>query len=91
MSAVIFKHAMHLEDVDVEFDVSMPRGSEIVSFAEQYPGELAFWFRCDPEALPVERKFKIVGTGHRFHPSLQHRGTALCANGALILHLMEAA
>lgn len=89
MAEVIYKHSVRLEDITDDIEVALPIGAKVVSVAEQYPGELAFWFRCNPAGEPFRRHFVVVGTGHEFDPTLIYLGTAVCARGSLILHLLE--
>lgn len=74
---------------DPETPVRMPEGAEVLHVAEQH-GQVCLWALVDPAAMPMDRRFVIVGTGH---PLPEHRGrfigTVLLAGGGLVFHVWE--
>jgi hypothetical protein len=82
---VIWKHGFALKGGEQR--VFMPEGAMPVHFAMQHDIP-TMWFRCNPTATPVERRFFIQGTGHHFAMDLTHVGT--CQHGEFVWHLLEA-
>lgn len=73
----------------------IPAG-DVLHVAAQYPyDELpTLWVRhtvdqTREENLPARVSYLIVGTGHPYPADLQHVGSAVCANGALVWHVFR--
>ena len=70
--------------------VEMPAGTEVLAFDNQRETP-TLWALVDPEGDEREtRQFVLYGTGHQSNGrALRHIGTALFAEGALVLHCFE--
>lgn len=89
MATVMHKATINLEDVsDLNF-ILCPEGSEILSAAEQYPGQIAIWFRCDGSKPLRKRAISIAGTGHHAPKDAKFIGTIMFSNNRLVLHLFD--
>jgi hypothetical protein len=68
----------------------LPVGAKLLSVHAQ-GDDLCLWALVDTEAPLEDREFVIVGTGHEVHDHAgAFIGTALLANGRLVLHVFEA-
>lgn len=69
--------------------VSMPYGSQILSFQSQY-NVATIWALVDTNAPMVEREFLMVGTGHQ-HPvdAGAFIGTFQVSEGMFVFHVFE--
>jgi hypothetical protein len=72
-----------------EADILMPIGAEVLAVGNQ-GNNLCLWARVDPEAELETRRFRVRGTGLPGAEG-EHVGTVLLYNGALVLHVFEAA
>jgi hypothetical protein len=81
----IFKYELIIGD---RVTVPMPQGAKVLT-AQSQRGELCLWAEVDPNAPPVDRCFRIVGTGHRFDPD-GLRYVATVQSGLLVWHVYEA-
>jgi hypothetical protein len=72
--------------------VSIPRGAKFLHCAAQ-KNSIALWYEIpDPEAPTEQRGFQIFGTGTGpVGDHLSYVGTALLADGELVLHVYETA
>ncbi len=89
MSKQVWKFPFGLGDWPV---LHMPEGATILSFADQPGVGPCLWALVDPEAAPIERKFRIAGTGHNLGDELEFGrfiGTAQAMQGQLVWHLWE--
>jgi len=72
-------------------ELEMPDGAVPLSVQSQN-GQPCLWAMVDPEKELVLRKFRIIGTGHKFNNSFKHSdyiGTFQQAEGFFIWHLFE--
>ena len=84
----IFKYPVPMED---EFEIMLPRGTEILSVQVQR-GKPYFWALVDQdEKKSAYRKFRLAGTGHPIDWNNDYRfiGTFQLDGGNLIFHLFE--
>jgi len=61
----IWKYSVQLDD---RFAVSMPAGAKVLAVQTQF-GSPVVWALVNPGAERVERKFRLVGTGHEIELS----------------------
>jgi hypothetical protein len=75
------------------FELALPSGAEILHFDSQGNSGLFIWALVDPEAAPVDRRFRLVGTGHpvtlRADQRLAYVGSTLVDGGNFVFHLFE--
>jgi hypothetical protein len=85
--AVIWKSVLEQSDVQ---EIEVPAGAEMLCAREQH-GQVAVWYRCDPDAPKETRKLALCGTGHQAPSRDQSRylGTASLHGGELIVHVFE--
>lgn len=71
--------------------IEMPVDAEVLHIAEQHD-QVCVWALVSPDAPKAERRFVVTGTGHPV-PDRRGRflGTVLLLDGALVLHVWEAA
>lgn len=90
MSYRIFKYELSVGPIGY-FDFN--HASKIIHVAEQLNGADAvkFWVEWHGSREPgePERKFVLLATGAHTFDCYEHRGTAICAGGALVWHLYE--
>jgi len=67
-------------------EISVPKGAEFLCAREQY-GDIAVWYRCNPDADKVIKTVTIYGTGHDASPKGEYLDTILLSNGRLVLHV----
>jgi hypothetical protein len=80
----IWKYALHPYTSHM-----MPVGAKLLSVHAQ-GSEICLWALVDTEAALEERKFVVVGTGHKVPENAgQFIGTALLCLGVLVLHVFE--
>jgi hypothetical protein len=80
----VWKFALHPYKINM-----MPVGAKPLSVHAQ-GDDLCMWALVDTEAPLEKRGFVIVGTGHEVHDHTgEFIGTALLANGSLVLHIFE--
>lgn len=80
----IFKYELPVED---NVTVSMPKDARIIS-AQSQRGAVTIWAEVEPDAPRVNRRFRVVGTGHRFDGTgLRHVGTVQA--GLFVWHVYE--
>ncbi|KKL56065.1 hypothetical protein LCGC14_2249180 [marine sediment metagenome] len=83
---VIWKYNIPVEGY---YSIEMPFGAEILSFQLQY-GLPTIWVLVEPTSEKVERRFRLVGTGHYIEESgLKYIGTIKMLNDKLVYHLFE--
>ena len=96
MSLIVYKYAIpaHLTESGInfenEFKLSIPNPGIIMSVGVQKSRSLQFqvWALVDPQALPIDRNFLWLGTGHETdHTKLQFI-YAYITDG-LVFHLFE--
>lgn len=80
MSKQVFKQAFGLG----ETRMLIYGAQRVVHVAEQF-GRVTVWFETGDRSLSLE----LFGTGHPVPDDAQHRGSILCLDGALVLHLYE--
>jgi hypothetical protein len=62
---------------------------EIVHVDARTPYAVEFW-AFSGDGPPVERAFRVFGTGHALPPAAEiHRGSVVVAGGRGVWHLME--
>lgn len=91
MNQVIWKQTISFVDLRDTHECLWPAGAEILTAAEQYPGRIAIWFRCNP-AAPKERRIILIrGTGDTVPADAIYHTTLAFSNGNLILHIFSEA
>jgi hypothetical protein len=81
----IYRYEVPVDDGWHVIELSGP----IVQVGARNPYTVEFWALVGDEK-PVERAFRVFGTGQPIPPAAAlHRGTAFAAGGRLIWHLME--
>lgn len=73
-----------------ECTLALPQGAKILTIAAQ-DTLICMWALVESEALPVERSFKVFGTGKQI-PSdipMQYVGSAQLAGGGIVVHVFE--
>lgn len=84
----IYKYPIQIEDY---LNIEMPKDAQILSIQTQN-GELQMWALVDNKSPLVERKFKLVGTGHPIGEdlsTLSYLGTFQLLNYRIVFHLFE--
>ena len=76
--------------LEPECTVKMPAGAEVLSVREQ-GHHIYAWALVDDQALPEERHFIGIGTGHEVPTGepLKFLGSAHLDDGALVFHVFE--
>ena len=87
MNTSIWKFPIRIDD---ELVIEMPRGARILHVGVQN-GKPQLWAMVDVKAPLVDRHFAVRGTGHPADglKEVQHSGTFMMANGALVFHLFD--
>lgn len=81
----IFKYELPLV-VDV-IPVAMPKDARVIAVQNQR-GAVTLWAEVEAEAPPVNRVFRIIGTGHSFdRTGLRYVGTVQV--NAFVWHVYE--
>lgn len=91
MSKVIWKFDLKPNEGDeMVAVVNMPVGAQVLTVQMQY-GEPRLWALVDPNAPKADRRFQVVGTGHKFNPkpSAHYLGTFQMQSGAFVFHVFE--
>lgn len=77
------------------FEIDMPIGAEILTVQMQRDVP-CFWAIVDPSVNRMTRRFRMVGTGHKFDFGADrydtaplYIGTIQMADGALVWHFFE--
>lgn len=84
----IYKYEIPITD---EVKVQMPEGAIILSIQHQH-GYIFAWALVNPDALTVERTFRIYGTGHPIQSDmggLKFLATVQTHQGNLVWHIFE--
>lgn len=89
MPSTVHKAIINLEDISDRVEIECPTGSEILSAALQYPGQVAIWYRCNPNRLKRRRTIHLVGTGHRAPTLARFVSTIVMMNGDFVLHVFD--
>jgi hypothetical protein len=88
----VYKYAIPLEKLlDDVVTLEIPICAEFLSVVNQNEN-LTFYFMVDPNDASVEKSFRVAGTGHPLHPSIQkdhYLGTVLFVKGSLVFHIFE--
>lgn len=91
----IWKHSVPVDSplvgVKGDFSLALPAGAVVLCVQTQ-GGEPYVWAECDPEQPKVERKFRLVGTGHPMPEpvsALRYIGTFQLHEGHFVGHLYE--
>ncbi len=73
----------------IESSIPMPEGAQVLSVQTQH-GQVQLWALVDPDATPVSRKFRIVGTGDpiKGDPGV-FIDTFQMSGGDLVFHVFE--
>ncbi len=72
---VIYKYCIAILDSSY---VAMPKDAEILSVGVQESRKIVIWAIVDSEALIVQRRIHLRGTGHEAPPdSARHLGTVM--------------
>ena len=61
MNQSVWKFEFYVED---EASIKMPLGAEVVAVGRQNEGAICLWAICDVNAITVNRRFSVRGTGH---------------------------
>lgn len=87
MTAVVWKSNLRVTDIQA---IEVPVDAEMLDVQVQF-GEIAIWYRCDPNAPKETRTIALVGTGKAAPNTKDGRylGTVALHNGAFILHAFE--
>ena len=87
MSRTIHKYPLSMAGVQT---VHLPDGAEILHVAPQR-NMVCLWALVNPESAKVPRYILIAGTGHVVQegPHLEHLGTFMLNDGALVFHAFE--
>ena len=86
MGKPIYKYPLRIVGFQA---VQMPKGARILSFANQNE-RAVMWAIVDPSAPEENRKFWIVGTGHKVPAgSLNYISTAQFIDNKFVAHLFE--
>lgn len=80
----IYKYPLGLDES--RQPIEMPEGAEVVHVDAQ-DGVVTMWARVKFNSDMTKRTFRVVGTGWKFDPELQHVGT--CQIGPFVWHVME--
>lgn len=82
-------HKQILEAIDRQA-LLLPEGAEILSVGNQRE-EICIWYKCDPDADKVSRRFAVVGTGHLIDDRHNYKliGCVHLYNSSLIFHIFE--
>jgi hypothetical protein len=87
MTLHIWKFPLEVTDLAV---VRMSIAARVlcVQVQQDFP---MLWALVDPDQPTEERRFRVIGTGHRIDDSLgAYVGTFQLANGRLVFHVFEA-
>lgn len=72
--------------------IPMPEGAQLLHVAVQ-DDILRLWALVDPTVAPVERTFRVIGTGwsidDAYAEKLRHVGTTLTEGGEYVWHVFE--
>jgi len=83
---VIWKYSLPVKEYHL---IKMPFGAKILSFQLQY-GNPTIWVLVEPTKEIVERRFKLVGTGHDIvEGGTTYIGTIKMLDDKLVYHLFE--
>lgn len=85
MSQQVWKFPIDAVDHPV---VKMPRGAKVIDFRTQ-GGEPFVWAIVDPDAEPVDRVFRLAGTGHDLGAHGEYVGSVHLAFSGLVFHLFD--
>lgn len=91
MSKVIWKFDLKPNEGDeMVVVVNMPVGAQVLTVQMQHD-KPRLWALVDPEAPRADRRFQVVGTGHKFNPkpSAHYLGTFQMQSGAFVFHVFE--
>lgn len=84
--AQVWKWLLEMTD---ENTIEMPEGASVLSVQVQHEHP-CLWALVRPDAPRIQRRFRIVGTGHEFDPTgLTYVGTFQLYGGELVFHLFE--
>ena len=85
----VFKYVFTITDSII---LTMPASAQILDVQIQY-GNPCIWALVNPDNPPVERVFRLAGTGHPIESEdvahYTHISTFQMEDGALIFHLFE--
>ncbi len=87
----IWKYAIEPEARTV---LKIPRMAQLLTVQAQGDGPAAIWFRVDTNMAPVDRAFRVFGTGHELPAPdsktwLKYCGTFQLLQGTLVFHIFE--
>jgi histone acetyltransferase (RNA polymerase elongator complex component) len=84
----VWKYPIPCED---NIKIAMPRGAQLLSVQAQGGEEPCLRALVQTDAEPVERRFRLAGTGHPIKSveGLNFVGTFQMRGGALVFHLFE--
>jgi len=83
----VWKFTLNVAD---ETTLRIPEGSELLLVGTQ-AGNIALWFRVNPEARVEEVTYQVRGTGHDCRRCGRHLGSVLLHGGALVFHVFTTA
>lgn len=89
MSLTIYKYEFKVDD---EVMVRMPLGAKVLSVGIQQPRRICLWaivdsFDVHQGAMPVDRRFKVRGTGQPLGEVGRFVGTVI--DGLFVWHVFE--
>lgn len=82
----VFKYEV---PIDNHVTLTLPCVHELLHFGNQRDVP-TLWALVDPESAPIQRHFRLAGTGHTIEEkNVRYVGTAQFAAGSLVFHLFE--
>lgn len=82
---MIWKYPLHIEDLNV---IRIP-GKGKVLCVQMQRGEPCIWVAVDPGAALIERKFRVIGTGHPIRDVGAGNYIDTFQVGSLVFHVFE--
>ena len=83
---------IHKYPIELDFEhpihVRMPRVAKIVLIGSQHH-QAFLWALVDSESPLVERRFRLIGTGHPIPGGYDHLASFVLNNGDFTCHLFE--
>ena len=83
----IYKYPIVL-DLERPIVVSMPAVAQVVLIDSQHD-QAFLWAMVNPDSPPVERRFRLIGTGQPIPGGHDHVASFLVNDGAFTCHLFE--
>ena len=90
MPLTVWKYEIPMIDA---FSLTMPEDAQILTVQVQAaPNGVMMWALVNPQSPPVQRRFRLAGTGHPIDedsPHLRFLGTFQLDRGTLVFHVFE--